>query len=178
MTDRPMATCARANKVDAPQRRPTGDQAAGRGQVLRRGAARGFGLLEAIVALTLLAGTGMVLFAWIHQSQDALRRSQRAEHRARLQLEATELLQTFNPAEKERGQLEQAGMRLEWTAELLEPARPNATFVPPEAGPWLLSLYRVKVSAQSLEDVDMRVDFEQVLVGRRRVRPVVSGGGL
>lgn len=139
---------------------------------------RGFGLLEAIVALTLLAGTGMVLFAWIHQSQDGLRRSQRAEWRARLQLEAVEFLQTLNPAEKEQGQLDLPGLRLQWTSVLLEPARPNATFVPPEAGPWLLSLYRVKVQVQSTEDASVQADFDQVLVGRRRQRPVVAGGGL
>jgi len=138
----------------------------------------GFGLLEAIVALTLLAGTGMVLFAWIHQSQDSLQRLRRTEQRARLQIEAVELLQAVNPAEKERGQLDQAGLHLQWTAELVEAPRGNASFAPPNVGPWLLGLYRVKVHAQSSQDASLAVDFEQLLVGRQRLRPSLSGSGL
>ncbi len=149
----------------------------GWGQVLPPRRVRGFGLLEAIVALTLLAGTGMVLFAWIHQSQDSLRRLRRTEQRARLQIEAVELLQAVNPAEKARGQLDQAGLHLEWSAEPVEAPRPNASFAPPDVGPWLLGLYRVKVRAQSQQDASLVVDFEQLLVGRQRLRPAAPAGG-
>ena len=44
----------------------------------------GFGLLEAIVALALLAGTGIALFTWINQNLDAASRLNFLENLASL----------------------------------------------------------------------------------------------
>ena len=48
---------------------------------------RGFGLLEAIVAMTILGSAGLLLFGWIHSSLQTSQRLHDAEARARLQMQ-------------------------------------------------------------------------------------------
>ena len=63
---------------------------AGRGAMTARMRWRthGFGLLEAIVALALLSGTGLALFSWINQNLQTASRLRAQEQEARLLLAA------------------------------------------------------------------------------------------
>jgi general secretion pathway protein I len=128
----------------------------------------GFGLIEAIVALTLLAGTGLALFAWINQSLQSASRLRQHELESRLLLSAQALVDTVNPLLTPTGQLEVNGVAVNWQAEAIEPARDNATFTPGLSGPWRLGLFRLRVEARdSTQGVQLR--YEQWRIGSRRL---------
>jgi general secretion pathway protein I len=131
------------------------------------GRPRGFALLEAIVALTLLAGVGMALFAWIQQNlQDASRLRQR-ELEARLLISAQSLVQTVEPMGRPEGALDAGDLRVQWRAEIVEPTRRNQPFSDEAVGPFRMGLYRLDVQAQDLRN-GVRVGFVQLQVGMQR----------
>lgn len=131
---------------------------------------RGFGLLEAIVALALLSASGLAIFDWISQNLRTATRLQQVDRLARLQLSAQALIDTVNPMLSPDGKLEAPGITVSWRAELLEPARRNATFVDGSGGPWELGLYRLAVTATDADA--QRVEFTQWRTGMRRLEPV------
>lgn len=133
----------------------------------------GFGLLEAIVALALLAGTGMALFSWIEQSLQTATRLRTAEQEARLLLSAQALVETVNPAEQAEGSMQVSGLTVTWRGEPVEPPRRNATFAGGEPGPWQVGLYRLRVSAHD-DATAIGVDFVQLRTGLRRLSPIGS----
>ena len=138
-----------------------------------RGPFAGFGLLEAIVALTLLAGTGVALFTWINQNLEAASRLRFHEQRAQLLLSAQALVDTVNPMQAPTGQFEVGDLALTWQAEAVEPPRANATFNPEfPAGPWQVGLYRVQVQARDRKR-GTELEFEQWRVGTHRAIPFV-----
>jgi general secretion pathway protein I len=126
----------------------------------------GFGLLEAIVALVVLASSGMMLFSWISQNLATAARLGEVEQGARLALEAQALVAGVNPAETPEGNLDVAGMKLQWTSTVLQPlrdeARPHVDFVPR----WQLGLYRLTVKVEQAVG-GIRTEWQQVQVGRR-----------
>lgn len=146
----------------------------GRGRCSR--AQLGFGLLEAIVALTVLAGAGLALFAWINQNLQTASRLQERELEARLQLQSVALLGALNPAQQPIGELQQAGLLLTWRAELVEPARANAGFNPPETGPWLLGLYQVQLKVRDAA-TGRETQLAVLKTGARRLAIVSQGTG-
>jgi general secretion pathway protein I len=134
----------------------------------------GFGLLEAIVALALLAGSGMALFSWIQQSLQTATRLRIAEQQAHTIVTAQALIEAVNPAETPEGMLEVAGLTIRWRAELVEPPRRNATFSWGSQGPWLVGLYRLQVTAHDALS-GTEVQFFQIRTGQRRTSPVEAG---
>lgn len=141
----------------------------------QRRARRGFGLLEAIVALTLLAGTGMALFAWIQQNLQTASRIRTIEQEAQLQINAQALIDGLDPMLEPSGQMQVSGLTLSWRAEPLEPPRSNQSFTPGIPGAWLVGLYRVEVQARD-DRSGVRVRFEQWRAGTRRVVELPTAG--
>jgi general secretion pathway protein I len=136
--------------------------------------AAGFGLLEAIVALALLAGTGLALFSWIQQSLQSATRLQQRDLEARLLLSAQALIETTNPMLQPQGTVEVGDLRATWRAEAVEPERHNLTFVPGVAGPFRIGLYRLHVDARDVRQ-GTEVHFEQWQVGTQRSAVQPSG---
>ena len=109
---------------------------------MRRSA--GFTLLEAIVALAILAAGGMALFAAL---SGALRSLERADAAARLDT-ATEnaltLLETRNPMLEPEGEAAVGEYRIEWRATPVEPVRVGLTdYLQP--GLYDVGLYDVEI---------------------------------
>lgn len=129
-------------------------------------ASRGFGLLEAIVALLILATSGLMLFAWINQNLNGAARIKDAETRAQLQLEAQGWVAKLNPAQQPEGELEIAGMQLAWRSELVEPMRDEFSYGGHIVPRWQLGLYRVKVSARH-KGTSLQADWQQLVAGWR-----------
>lgn len=127
----------------------------------------GFALLEAIVALTLLAGTGMALFAWTQQNTQAASRLRVHEQEARLLNSAQLLVQLVNPMVKPDGDMDAGDLRIQWRAELLEPERRNQPFGVGAQGPFRMGLYRLDVQARDLKQ-NVEVRFQQWQVGTLR----------
>lgn len=130
----------------------------------------GFGLLEAIVALALLAGTGVALLAWVQQSWATASRVTEREAKARLSLDARRLVSAIDPAQQTDGELEAGGLRVRWQAALAEPLRPSVPTVADELVRWRVGLYRLRVQAEDRSS-GVQVAFEVLQPG---AQPVVS----
>ena len=76
---------------------------------------RGFGLLEAVVALVLFALVGGALFAWVNTNLDAAARLRQRDRAHELIQLASAWLQTRNPMTERSGDTELVpGARLRW----------------------------------------------------------------
>lgn len=134
---------------------------------MRRPSPAGFALLEAIVALALLAGAGLAMFAWIQQNMQAASRLRSHEQEARLLLSAQSLVQLVNPMNRPEGEIDAGDMRVVWRADLQEPERRNQTFGGLAEGPFRVGLYRLEVKARDRRH-DVEISFSQWQVGSRR----------
>ncbi|MGQ3050330.1 MAG: type II secretion system protein [Roseateles sp.] len=119
---------------------------------------RGFGLLEAIVALVILASAGLALFAWIGQSLGDVRRIEDAQARAALQLKAVGLVTNINPFVEPKGERRVGAVRIRWTSELIEPMRYSLPFAGSKSPIWEVGLYRLDVVGTE-ESTATRVEF-------------------
>jgi len=136
--------------------------------VSRNPKARGFGLLEAIVALVILAGAGAALFDWIRQNQQAVARLDATGQRALLLVSAQDALSTIDPNTQPEGRLRAGTIELRWQSTLAAPELANATALPPATGPHRVGLHRVRAVAVD-ETTGIRVEFDQLLVSTRRI---------
>lgn len=127
---------------------------------------RGFGLLEALVALAILAGTGIALMAWLQSNLNGLTRLQRAQHELELQRGALAVMQTINPMQEPEGERQLGAATLRWQARPVAAEKPGATpgGVP---GPWTLRLYRVEVRIS--EGAETYAPLDLLTLGQRRI---------
>ncbi|MDN3920971.1 PulJ/GspJ family protein [Roseateles violae] len=119
----------------------------------------GFGLLEALVALTILAASGAALFAWLGQNMQMASRLKARQAEVEQQLLAEGLLADLNPFVEPAGERSQGGLKLVWRADLVSPMRPSQptrATLPPR---WNVGLYRVQVTASNA-DGSTRTRFE------------------
>jgi len=132
-----------------------------------RASVQGFTLLEAIVALAILAAGSMALFAALN---GALRSIERAEAAARLDTataNAITFLDTVNPMQQPRGEVDLGAHRLRWSAAVV--AGPTDTLTHYfQPGLHEVALYDVSVEIWH----DTRLDSRFVLrrAGWRQVR--------
>lgn len=124
--------------------------------------ARGFGLLEAIVALVLLAGTGAALFSWLGTNLRAAGAMADANARAALQLRALEILETVNPAVSPKGQRQLQQLQVAWTSREEVPSQLSVPYA--KAVRWNVGLYRMAVTASDAQS-GVTVQFELSQLG-------------
>lgn len=151
----------------------------------RRAQARAVVLLEVLVALTLLAGSGLVALAWVQQSLESVSRTQRIALESQLARNAQALIALVNPATEPSGSIEQPGLRVEWTSRRLEPMQ--AIHVLGLEGrvaqpPWRVGLFELDVKAQPLPEAVLNqagasrpVAFTMLTVGYQATRPLAGG---
>jgi general secretion pathway protein I len=129
--------------------------------------ALGFTLLEAIVALAILAAGGMALFAALN---GALRSVDRIEDAARLDAatrNALARIESLNPLEQPAGEEVFDGHRMRWTAVPVEAPRDNLTdYLQP--GHYEVGLYRLDVEIEREGMIERRFDVRKA--GWRQVR--------
>jgi len=99
------------------------------------------------VALTILAGSGMALFAWIGQNLRDLARIEQTQARAALQLAAQGLLAGVDPFQEPAGERSLGGIKVSWRASVMEPMRPSFPFAGSRSPRWQVGLYRLEVRA-------------------------------
>lgn len=110
-----------------------------------RRAARGFSLLEAIVALAILAAAGMAMFAAMSQSLQMVQRAQQAREVDAALRNALAWSERINPMEQPAGEHALGTWLLRWDSEALEPPRDGTT------GHLALGLYQVGLYRLHLE---------------------------
>lgn len=132
-----------------------------------RGHARGFTLLEAIVALAILAAAGMALFAAMSQSLQMVQRAQRARAADAALRNALAWSEGINPMEAPRGEQALGDWELRWTSDPVEPPRDGTTgYLQP--GLYQVGLYRLHL--QLWRDGAMQREVEMRRAGYRQVR--------
>lgn len=119
-------------------------------------------MLEAIVALTLLAGTGAALFSWLGTNLRAAGALTEASARAALQLRALEVLETVNPAKQPKGSITLHQFELTWTSRPVAPPRLSVPYA--QQVRWQVGLYRTAVKATDTQ-TQASVEFEMEQVG-------------
>lgn len=131
----------------------------------RRRSTRGFGLLEAVVAMTILAVTGAALFAWIGQNLEAASRLKQHEARVQQQLLAEALLAAVNPFLNPEGERRLGGAAVvRWRSELAAPMRLSPPTQANESVRWRVGLYRVHVQILH-QDSTLSQAFEVLQTG-------------
>jgi len=114
--------------------------------------AKGFSLLEAIVAMVLIATAGLALFAWINGSFQSLERIQSSNARALAETNALQFMQTVNPMKDPAGKTALGNLNVEWKSRALAPPRTNLGSGE-GPGPFTMALYEIDVSIEQLPDV-------------------------
>jgi len=107
-------------------------------------AQRGFSLLEAIVALTILATVGMALFAAMSQSTQMVARAEDVRLADSALRNAVAWMASVNPAETPQGERQLGEVTLRWSSELVEPMHDAMTgYLQP--GLYQVGLYDVRL---------------------------------
>ncbi len=104
---------------------------------------KGFTLLEAIVAITLFATSGVAIYGLINNNLTSLNRVNDVLLQQQLVGNLLEDLKTINPMEQSSGEAELQGLVANWTATPLEqPVQNNAGG---GLGNFMLTLYQVDI---------------------------------
>lgn len=128
---------------------------------------RGFTLLEAIVALALLASTGIALLSWINTNLMSLQRVQQAQQRQQAIQNALVFMETVNPLEKPQGKETIGIYQLDWNATALELPKDGVTSIG-GLSLFQIGLYETKVNVKVNKDLLAQFTLRQA--GYKQVR--------
>lgn len=136
---------------------------------------RGFGLLEALVALVLFSLVGLALFGWINTSLDAAARLLAREQVQHAQQLATAWAQTLDPAGRERGEAEpEPGWRVSWEARPLTPWTSGTPFPGGTTTLFRLRLYEVELAVDGPAPGGRRTELARIVVTRNAAQRVAQ----
>lgn len=105
---------------------------------------QGFSLIEAMVALTILAGATLALFGWINTSLNQLNRAGFYTEASPALISATEYLNTVDLASRPTGTFSSGRVEIEWQATPIE--KEVGRTAEQGGGNFLLSLYEVQLT--------------------------------
>lgn len=107
---------------------------------------RGFTLLEAMVAVLIVATSGMALYAWLGQMTATVTRAAEQAHQDVLKRSALDWLRTVNPWTHPQGELNLGELHFRYQSQLLEQAPMwNGPDLPPGRA---LALYRIVIDVE------------------------------
>ena len=129
---------------------------------------RGFTLIEAIVALVLLATAGMALFAWINTNIITLARIQDLNAKNHATADALEYMNSVNPMLAPQGSETIGRYQLRWLAQETVKPRDGAAY-PYGISLYQFALYQTTVTID-LPDNPNWLNFTLQQVGYKRVR--------
>jgi len=127
----------------------------------------GFTLLEAMVAMILIATVGMASFDWINSSLQSLTRVEGHRLRQEAVRNALAFMETVNPMENPAGETRMGPYAVRWNARLTEPAKDGV------GHPFGVSLYRLGLYDTHVEiraDNKLMTDFDLRQVGYHQER--------
>lgn len=136
----------------------------------RRERAAGFTLLEAVVALALVAVAAMPLYAFFSRTLDGLYRAAAVNRESEGSLSAIAFLSGLNPMERPSGETELGSLRIRWTSQELVAATDIVAY-PRGLGIHQAALY--EVTAELLDGTRLRTTVTLRLVGHKRVREML-----
>jgi general secretion pathway protein I len=134
----------------------------------RRNEQGGFSLLEAIVAMVLIASLGASLFSWLANSQASLHRVEEAQAEQSARLNILEYCKALNPTTQESGEHDFGAYRISWRSETILPLQDGIGY-PGGRGLYEIGLYKLDIKVfRGTRDPWFDMALEQV--GYRKVR--------
>ncbi|MEA2754936.1 MAG: ral secretion pathway protein [Aliidongia sp.] len=134
---------------------------------LRRPTA-GFTLLEAIVAIAVLAAALLPLYALISNVSRSAFRVDEANRRAEIETDALNIMSAINPLDQPTGAIDLGPYAVRWTAQtLIEPIDGSA--YPSGISAFRIGLYNAKVDVTA-PDGRVLVSFPLRMIGYKHVR--------
>jgi general secretion pathway protein I len=130
----------------------------------------GFTLLEAVVAIAILAAAALPLYAFFSRSLDGLYRVAEVNRESQASLTAISFLNGLNPMDRPSGEEPIGGLRLRWKSNELVPAMDSIGY-PRGIGLYQVALY--EVTGEILEAGRVRSTVTIRLVGHRQARQVL-----
>jgi general secretion pathway protein I len=130
----------------------------------------GFTLLEAVVALALIAAAALPLYAFFSRSLDGLYRAAEANRESQASLTAIAFLSGLNPMERPTGEDTLGTLHLRWKSREVVPTT-DAIGYPRGLGLYQVALY--EVTGEILEGSRVRATVAVRLVGYRRARQLL-----
>ena len=128
----------------------------------------GFALLEAIVAIAVLAATLVPIFGLVSASLNNAFRLSQAELRAELEMSALEVIYSVNPMIQPKGQIALPPYRVEWTANRATPDVDSVNF-PRNIGLYVVALFNTDVIVRDGTG-SVLTQFSLVQIGYKRTR--------
>ncbi len=128
----------------------------------------GFTLLEAIVALVLVAGAGAVLFSWVNDSVVSLGRLSEQHLRQAAMENVLSYMQGVNPMTDPTGDMDFASYRIRWQSTPVVDERDNSNY-PGGTGFFRVGLYEVTVTADRGDQAKW-FEMKLRLFGSKKVR--------
>ena len=123
--------------------------------------ARGFSLLEAIVALALIGLAGSALFAWLDSTLISAARVRDVNSEALLVLNALPIVEQVNPMQSPEGKLEAGSLTVSWKAKPLGELR-DSTPLGEGVGSFRMQLYDLDVLATGPNEGTARFTLRRV----------------
>ena len=123
--------------------------------------ARGFSLLEAIVALALIGLAGSALFAWLDSTLLSASRVREDNAEALLVLNALPFVEQVNPMQTPEGKFEAAPLKLSWKSKQLGDLRSSASAAETD-GVFRMGLYEVDVVVTGSHDTEAHFTLRRV----------------
>jgi len=130
----------------------------------------GFTLIEAIVALVLIATTGMALFSWINSSITTLNRVQEINAESVVTVNALEYMSNINPMTTPEGKANLGSCTVSWKAVADTAPRDGASY-PFGISLYQLAMYQTRVTVQKL-DGKFWFAFTLQQVGYKKAREI------
>ena len=136
------------------------------------GGQAGFSLLEGLVAIAILAGTLVAIFALVGGVLNSANQVGRSNDVAEVTLNALETMSVVNPMERESGQFDLGPYNLKWSSTAITPVT-DGTGYPAGISNYRVALYESEVQVEGPEGSTL-TRFKLRQVGYRRVRELVS----
>ncbi len=132
----------------------------------------GFGLLEAIVALALIAATGLALFSWVDTNLAQASRLRDRDAAASLQIAVVEFMGSVNPVDEPHGQRTIGRIAFSWDATAQGTELPGMGFTGLPTN-FRLQLFDTDVNARD-GGSGAKARFTLTLLGYRHVDSAIS----
>jgi len=122
---------------------------------------QGFTLLEAIVALVLIATTGIALFDWINTNLISLRHIQQSQQRHEATRNALAFMETVNPYKNPQNEQTIGIYKISWEAQEVKTQKDDTSILK-RMGIFEVGLYETEVTVMVKDTLLTRFTLRQV----------------